>query len=85
VPGADDRNREDRGKLPDLVTLDQAAAAVHRRKRTLERCKTKGTLPEPDVEGGGGKPALYDWKIMRPWLTKTFGVKLPERFPDNVR
>ncbi|MFI5457595.1 MAG: hypothetical protein ACHRXM_19305, partial [Isosphaerales bacterium] len=67
-------------ELPDLVTLDQAAARVHRSKRTLERYKTKGTLPEPTVEGGGGKFALYDWKIMRPWLTKEFGVILPERF-----
>jgi hypothetical protein len=67
-------------ELPDLVRLDQAAAAVHVSKRTLERCKTQGTLPEPTVEGGGGRPALYDWKIMRPWLTKKFGVILPERY-----
>jgi hypothetical protein len=72
-------------ELPDLVDLDQAAAAVHTSKRTLERHKTEGTLPEPVVEGGGGKPALYDWKIMRPWLMKTFGVVLPERFPANPR
>jgi hypothetical protein len=68
-------------ELPDLVTLDQAAAAIHKSKRTLERCKTAGTLPLPAVDGGGGKADLYDWKIMRPWLTKEFGVLLPERFP----
>jgi hypothetical protein len=67
-------------ELPDLVTLDKAAAAVHRSKRTLERYKTKGTLPEPTIEGGGGKPALYDWKTLRPWLVKEFGVMLPERY-----
>jgi hypothetical protein len=77
--------KEPTAELPDLVTLDQAAAAAHTSKRTLERHKTEGTLPEPIVEGGGGKPALYDWKIMRPWLTKTFGVILPEKFPANVR
>jgi hypothetical protein len=72
-------------ELPDLVMLDQAAASVHTSKRTLERYKTEGTLPDPVREGGGGKPALYDWKVMRPWLENVFGVKLPERFPGNVR
>src|SRR5262249_19886199 len=71
--------------LPDLVTLDQAAASAHKSKRTLERYKSEGTLPQPTVEGGGGKSALYDWKVMRPWLGQTFGMKLPERFPGNVR
>ncbi|HKM56158.1 MAG TPA: hypothetical protein VJY33_22310, partial [Isosphaeraceae bacterium] len=65
--------------------LDQAAAAAHTSKRTLERCKTEGTLPDPIREGGGGKPALYDWKIMRPWLTENFGIILPEKFPANIR
>ena len=37
----------------DLVTLDQAAVMIHRSKRTLERFKTKGTLPSPIVAGGG--------------------------------
>jgi len=69
--------------LPDLVTLDQAAASVSRKKRTLERRKTKGTLPPPYVEGGGGKPALWNWSVLRPWLTEEFGVRLPERFPAN--
>jgi hypothetical protein len=70
-------------ELPDLVTLDQAAAAAHVSKRTLERHKTEGTLPEPARDGGGGRFALYDWKIMRPWLMQKFGVPLPERFPAN--
>jgi hypothetical protein len=76
---------EDTAELPDLVTLDQAAAVVHISKRTLERYKTGGALPDPIREGGGGKPALYDWKIMGPWLTKTFGINLPEKFPANLR
>jgi len=41
-------------ELPDLVTLSQAAAMVHRRKRTLERYKTKGKQPAAAVEGGEG-------------------------------
>jgi hypothetical protein len=56
---------------------------VHRVKRTLERYKTKGKLPAPKVEGGGGKPDLYDWKILRPWLEEIFGIKLPETHPAN--
>ena len=73
-------------RAPDpskLVTLDQAAAIVNKSKRALEYYKTKGTLPEPAVEGGGGKAALYDWTILGPWLTEQFGIDLPERFPGR--
>jgi hypothetical protein len=69
-------------ELPDLVTLDQAAAAVHLKKRGLEHYKTKG-MPDPTVEGGGGRSAKWDWKIIRPWLEKEFGIKLPETYPAN--
>jgi hypothetical protein len=72
-------------ELPDLVTLDQAAAAVHRQKRTLERRKTEGKLPAPMVDGGGGKPDLWDWSTLRPWLEKEYGIDLPKRFPGNLR
>jgi hypothetical protein len=67
--------------LPDLVTLDQAAAAVNRKKRTLERRKTNGKLPPPSVEGGGGKPDFWDWSTIRPWLESEFSMKLPDRYP----
>jgi hypothetical protein len=53
---------------PDLVTLSQAAGMVHKTKRTLERWKTQGKLPDPAVEGGGGKADLWDWKTLRPVL-----------------
>jgi hypothetical protein len=72
-------------ELPDLVTLDQAAAAVHKSKRTLELHKTKGKLPEPSVEGGGGRADLWDWKTLRPWLEAKFGIKLPTKYPANRR
>jgi hypothetical protein len=72
--------------LPDLVTLDQVAAAAKRSKRTLERYKTAGKLPAPVVEGGSGKPDLYDWPTMRTWIEATIGIKnLPERYPANRR
>jgi len=64
------------------VTLDQAAALVNRTKRALEHYKR--TMPKPRVLGGGGKPHLYSWSEMRPWLAKTFGTPdLPEDFPAD--
>lgn len=69
----------------DLVTLDQAAGMVHKSKRTLERCKTKGEMPDPHVEGGGGKPDLFHWPTLRPWLETKFGIKLPARHPANLK
>ena len=81
--GTEAETRQAPTDFQDLVTLDQAAAAVHRTKRTLEHYKTKGTLPAPTVEGGGGKPDLWDWKILRPWLEETFRITLPETYPAN--
>jgi len=68
-----------------LVTLSEAAAIVNRGKRTLERLKTAGQLPDPAVEGGGGRADLYDWKVMRPWLESKFCRKLPVAFPSKNR
>jgi hypothetical protein len=69
----------------DLVTLNQAAAIVKRQKRTLEVYKTKGELPPPAVEGRPGQFDLWDWKVLRPWLEKTFNMKLPKVFYANRR
>ncbi|GAC1473484.1 MAG: hypothetical protein NVSMB9_22180 [Isosphaeraceae bacterium] len=68
----------------DLVTLDQAASMVHTSKRTLERYKTKGTLPAPVVEGGGGRADRYLWSTIGPWLEEKFGIKQPAKYPANV-
>ena len=67
---------------PQYVTLDQMAARVKKGKRTLERYKTKGELPNPNVEGGGGKADLWIWANVRPWLEETFGMALPSRLPE---
>lgn len=66
----------------DLVSLDQAASIVHRKKRALEAYKSKG-LPDPDIKGGGGKPNLWKWQTIRPFLLR-FRPDLPERFPGNI-
>jgi hypothetical protein len=68
-----------RQEQESLITLNQAAALVHRHKRTLEGYKGRG-MPKPRVRGGGGKPDLWSYAQMRTWLTKTFGILLPERF-----
>jgi len=67
----------------DLVTLDEAAAIVHRKKKTLERYLKK--MPPPYVQGGGGKPSLWKWDDIRPWLEQQFVPDLPTRFPRNTR
>jgi hypothetical protein len=64
---------------PQWVTLNQMAAVVHRSKRTLERFRRH--MPAPRVLGRRGRPHLWDWPEVRPWLEATFGLQLPERYP----
>jgi hypothetical protein len=66
------------------VDLDQAAAMVHVRKRTLERYKTRG-MPPCTIKGGGGRKALWHWPSIRPWLVETFGVPQPMELPAVYR
>jgi hypothetical protein len=70
------------GGFLDYVTLDQMAACVSRSKRALEKYKTnkKNRLPLPDIDGGGGRADEWLWNNVRPWLEKTFGRNLPEKF-----
>lgn len=64
--------------LPQYVTLDQIAASVNRKKRSMERHVLD--MPLPDVKGGGGRPNMWEWTKVRPWLQTHFGVTLPEVF-----
>jgi hypothetical protein len=82
---ADDSGTEAPYTQRDLVTLSQAAAMVHKTKRALEHYKSSGELPDPAVDGGGGQAALYDWKILGPWLQSKFGIVQPPTFPANRR
>ena len=67
------------------VTLNQIAAIVQRSKRTLEKYASRKVdqLPDPDIQGSGGKSNEWDWVKIRPWLEKEFGKKLPEVFPGT--
>jgi len=67
------------------VTLDQMAAIVNRSKRSLERLKSrkKNPLPDPDCEGGGGRPDEWLWSKVRPWLEKEYSKQLPEDYPAH--
>ncbi|HKM52083.1 MAG TPA: hypothetical protein VJY33_01665 [Isosphaeraceae bacterium] len=74
-------------EVPDYVTLSQAAKMVKKSKRTLEGDKSKGSLPAPVVNGGGGCADLYDWAVMRPWLSERFGWhmdRLPLIHPETA-
>jgi len=69
---------------PRRITLDQAAALVHRSKRTLEKYRRhrRHPLPWPTVEGGGGHAAQWDWDVIRPWLETVFRCQLPADYPS---
>ena len=63
-----------------LVNLDQLAALVRLSKRTLERHVK--SLPQPYRYGRGGRPTLWIWAEVRPYLIEEFGMpRLPERLP----
>jgi hypothetical protein len=66
-----------------LVTLDQCAAIVHLRKRSLDRYREE--MPEPVVKGGHGRRSLWRWADVRPWLGQKFARTLPESFPGMGR
>jgi hypothetical protein len=67
----------------DYVTLDKMAVIVKRSKKTLQRYLNDGRMPQPDIEGGGGRPHEWRWSAVRPWLNETFHRDLPEHFPGN--
>ncbi len=84
--------REEEAAEPQYVTLDQIAALVSRKKRTLEHYKPgeyKGDgdpLPDPNVKGGRGKPDewIYPGSI-KLWLEATFDRKLPDHLTEPFR
>ncbi len=67
-----------------IVTLDQMAAMVSRKKRTLEEWQQKDDeFPLPKVEGGGGRASLWVWAEIVDYLRKKAGIQmLPDRFPS---
>jgi hypothetical protein len=70
-----------------VLDLDQIAAQVHLKKRSLEPYKrrSKDPLPAPDFPGGGGRRDYWRWATIRPWLVRNFSLPIPEQFPDTSR
>lgn len=64
-----------------LVSLNQIAAIVQRKPKTLRNQRSGGKMPQPDVRGKRGQPHFWDWERIRPWAESEFNRKLPERFP----
>lgn len=83
--GEADRGARASAQTSDLITLNQASALVKKTKRTLHRWQTQDPIPAPVVEGGGGRTAYYPYAVIRPWLEKHSGLKLPDRPPASER
>jgi hypothetical protein len=66
----------------DLVKLEQAAAFVHRSKRALEQ--HLGRMPKPYFQGGAGKPSLWKWSDLRPWLEENILLEPPAPPPPRL-
>jgi hypothetical protein len=71
----------------ESLDLDQIAALVHKKKRSMERYKRQkdDPLPDPDFPGRGGRKDYWKWSTIRPWLVRTFNLPIPEDCPDAYR
>jgi len=72
--------------VPDdrYVTLQQMATLVQKSKKTLENriSRKENPLPDPDIQGAGGKASEWRWSRVRGWLMEEFQRPLPEKCPD---
>ena len=71
-------------------TAGPCDARSSRRRHSQEQAnprtaQDRGDAPRAGCRRGRGKHALYDWKVIRPWLTERFRVMLPKKFPANLR
>jgi hypothetical protein len=69
------------------VDLDQIAALMKLKKRTMENYKRRkeDRLPTPDYPGGGGRKDRWEWSTIQPWLERNATVPIPKDFPDAYR
>jgi len=69
------------------VDLEQIAAIVHLKARSMDRYKRRqeDPLPDPDYPGSGGQRDHWRWSTVRPWLRRNFSLPIPEHFPDIYR
>jgi hypothetical protein len=61
-----------------------AGALVSKSKGCLEKHKRdrEDPLPDPDIEGGGGKADEWNWSTLRPWLERRFNRSLSSITPE---
>jgi hypothetical protein len=64
-----------------MVDLDQIAAIVHLKKRSLENYRNR--MPTPRLQGRRGRRSRWVWAEVRPWLQQEFGLILPENYPGQ--
>jgi hypothetical protein len=83
LPPAGPPPARDAGDGADLVDLDQMAAMVRLKKRSLER--RAAAMPAPRRKGTRGQRSLWAWREVRPWLEATFGLLMPEEYPGARR
>jgi hypothetical protein len=76
-----ERERHPAGDPNCRVTLRQMSAIVQCGKRTLERLRDTGRLPDPARKGPNGTAHEWLWSEVRPILEAEYNRKLPEVFP----
>jgi hypothetical protein len=69
-------------EIPQYVTMDQLALICgFRGKKTIERWLKDKKIPQPDIDGGGGKPHRWIWSKVRGPLAQISGRVLPRIYP----
>lgn len=68
---------------PCYVTLLQMAGIVSRSKSALEKLKSKGQFPQPDIKGKNGQPDEWVWSKVQTVLEQQFNRPLPTDFPAD--
>jgi hypothetical protein len=72
----------------EVLDLDQIAALMHLKRRSLEPYKRRkdDPLPTPDCPRlKRGSRDRWRWSTIHPWLKRNSSVPIPDKFPDIYR